>query len=91
MFIWNAIFELGIDMCICWTTYTFFFFNVEDRISFRAEDAFFPVEEGMIIRAVSDIIISDAPLIILFYEIIDGHIAEYPSICIDVGLKDGGT
>ena len=90
MLVGHTIFDFGVDVSVCWATHAFLFFDVEDGVGFGAGDALLAIEEGMVVGTVGDVVVSDAPLVVLLDEVVDGHVAQDPAVGVDVGLEDGG-
>lgn len=65
-----------------------FCFHIENRIFTLARDALFAIEEGSGNRAVCNIRILHASLVVLFNNAVDTLSAEYPVYSIEIALKD---
>jgi hypothetical protein len=69
---------------------TFLCIQIEDRIVSGAIDALISIEEGKCDRAIGNILIADASLIVFLNDIINSLISKDPIGSIDIALKDRG-
>jgi hypothetical protein len=83
--------EASIDLSIKGTELALFGEHIEDSFRFRASNALLSIEVWEFKRAISDVIILHAALVIFFDEIINSLPAQYPVGGVDVTLEDGGT
>lgn len=76
-------------MIILWAGYALFLGDIKNGPILCTVHAFLAVKKGVADRAVRDIFVTDASLIILFDQVINSHVAQNPVLCIDVCLEDG--
>ena len=60
--------------------------DVKNWIYFCTNYTFDPIKEGGFERAISDVMIPDIPLVVLFNQVINVLISKNPSVCVNIRL-----